>query len=312
MDGMAVAMTTRALGPGAGFGWIKRAINLGAGNPQAIFGGAALFFVALMGAAIALSMIIGLFTTALQPGGTASLALSLLVTLPLLLVAACLIVGYLRIIDAVEGGRPASAIDVFKGFTDMPTSLRAFGLLLALAVLQNALVAGIVAAFSPELGAWYMQIVQAQSSGQPPAQLPQLPSGTGTASVLIMLVMLLVYAMQSIGLAQIALGGRSFGGALADGFSGAIRNLPPLLVLAAVAIAAALAFGLVLLLVAAVIGLLAKLLGAWIAIVFAIPLYVAVVLALVVVSFGVMYHLWRDVAGDSQPPPSLPEGSVEL
>lgn len=305
-------MTTRALGPGAGFDWIKRAINLGAGNPRAIFGGAALFFVAIMGVVIVMSMVIGLFTATLQPGSTAALALSLLVTLPLLLVAACLIVGYLRTIDAVESGRPATATDVFKGFSDMQTSLRAFGLLLALAVLQNALVAGIVATFSPELGTWYAQIVQAQASGQPPTQLPQLPAGSGTVSILISLVMLLVYAVQSIGLGQVALGGRRFGGALADGFSGAIRNLLPLLVLAVVVIVAAIASGLVLLLVAAVIGLLAKLLGGWIAILLAIPLYVAIVLALVVVSFGVMYHLWRDVAGGDAAVPPLPEGSVEL
>ncbi|MCR6664005.1 MAG: hypothetical protein NVV60_12860 [Luteimonas sp.] len=305
-------MTTRALGPGAGFDWIKRAINLGAGNPRAIFGGAALFFVAIMGVVIVMSMVIGLFTATLQPGSTAALALSLLVTLPLLLVAACLIVGYLRTIDAVESGRPATATDVLKGFSDMQTSLRAFGLLLALAVLQNALVAGIVATFSPELGTWYAQIVQAQASGQPPTQLPQLPAGSGTVSILISLVMLLVYAVQSIGLGQVALGGRRFGGALADGFSGAIRNLLPLLVLAVVVIVAAIASGLVLLLVAAVIGLLAKLLGGWIAILLAIPLYVAIVLALVVVSFGVMYHLWRDVAGGGAAVPPLPEGSVEL
>lgn len=305
-------MTTRALGPGAGFQWIRRAANLGAGNPKAIFGGAALFFVAIFGAAIALTVVLGLFAAATQQGGVASMVLSLLVTLPLLLVAACLIVGFLRLIDAVESGRPASALDAFKGFADMPTSLRAFGLLLALAVVQNALVAGIVAVLSPELGEWYVKVMQAQANGVPPDQLAQLPSGTGGATVLITLVMLLVYAVQSIALGQIALRGAGFGNALSNGFSGAIRNLLPLLVLLVVVIVAAIAFGLALLLVAAVIGLLAKLLGAWIAVLLGIPLYIAVVLALIVVSFGVMYHLWRDITGADDSVPPLPVDSVEL
>jgi hypothetical protein len=306
-------MTTRALGPTAGLDWIRRAINLGAGNPRAVFGGAALFFVAIMGAAIVMSLVLGLFAATLQPGGTASLALSLAITLPLLLLAACLMVGYLRIIDAVEGGRPASAGDTFAGFADMQTSLRAFGLLLALVVVQNALLAGIVAVFSPGLAEWYVELMQAQSSGEPPTSLAMTPpEGSGLAIFLVMVLMLLVYAVQSIGLGQVALAGRSVGGALADGFSGAIRNLLPLLVLVLLAVVAAIVAGIVLLLVAMVIGLLASLLGNWIAFVLGVPLYVAIVLAMVVVSFGVMYHMWRDITGGGTAPPPLPADSVEL
>lgn len=45
------------------------------------------------------------------------------------------------------------------------------------------------------------------------------------------------------------------------------------------------------------IGLLGKLVGTWLAVVLAIPLYIGLMLALFVVVFGSMYHLWRDVCG---------------
>ena len=41
-------MGTRALGPGAGIGWLKNAVNLGRDNPKAIFGGAALMVLVLV------------------------------------------------------------------------------------------------------------------------------------------------------------------------------------------------------------------------------------------------------------------------
>lgn len=306
-------MTTRALGPGAGFNWIRRAINLGAGNPRAVFGGAALFIVAIMGAVILITLVLGLFAATLQPGGTASLVVSLLVTLPLLMVAACLMVGYLRVIDAVEGGRPASAVDTFRGFADMQTSLRALGVLVVLVVVQNALLAGIVAVFSPGLAEWYVELMQAQAAGQPPTAAAMTPpEGSGLAILLVTVLTLLIYAVQAISLAQVALAGRGIGGALTDGFSGALRNLLPVLVLVLVAIAAAIVLGIALLLVALVIGLLANLLGAWIAMVLGIPLYVAVVLAMVVVSFGVMYHMWRDVTGGNTTDTTPPADTVEL
>jgi hypothetical protein len=306
-------MTTRTVGPAAGFNWVRRAINLGAGNPMAVFGGAALFLVAIIGAAIPLSLLVGVFAANLQPGGVAALLLSLAITLPILLLAACLMVGYLRVIDAVEGGRPASALDTFRGFGDLQTALRAFLLLLALAVVQNALIAGIVMVFSPGLAAWYAELMQAQASGEPPTAMAMTPpDGSGFAILLAMLMALLVYAVQSIGLCQVILRGRGLGAALSDGATGAVRNLLALLVLAVVAIAAAIAAGIALVLVALVVGLLSNLLGSWIAVVLGVPLYIVLLVAVVVVSFGVMYHLWRDVAGGPDAAAPLPADSVEL
>ena len=49
-------------------------------------------------------------------------------------------------------------------------------------------------------------------------------------------------------------------------------------------------------------GVLMKAVGAWLGFVIAVPLYLAFVLALIVVGFGAMYHLWRDVCSGRETP----------
>src|SRR3990167_7800636 len=111
-------MTTRAVGPGAGIEWLKQAFNLGRSNPQAIFGGAALLLATVAAGAIGLSLGLVLLSTALDADPTTSLAVSLLVGLGIAMLMAAMMVGYLRLIHAVEQGRPAGAGDVFAAFTD--------------------------------------------------------------------------------------------------------------------------------------------------------------------------------------------------
>lgn len=293
-------MTTRALGPGAGWGWLKRAINLGSQKPLAIFGGAALVLVIVIVVAIALGMLMGLTATALQTGGAASMSLSMLITLPILLVMAGLLVGYLRIIDAVENGRPASAANVFAGFADWPRALRVFGFMLVMAIAQNIVLWGLVSLLAPEVGSWYLQTLQNPVAN--PTQMPALPQGFGTAFAMFWIVSLFGYAVQAIGLGQIALAQRGIGGALGDGLAGAAKNLLPLLVLMLIAIAAAILAGLAVLLLVFVVGLLAKAIGVWIGLVIGIPLYFALVIAIIVISFGVMYFMWRGICGDAVSP----------
>jgi hypothetical protein len=105
----------------------------------------------------------------------------------------------------------------------------------------------------------------------------------------------------AVGFGQVAQRDSGLGGALTDGFAGAASNLLPLLVKAAVAFAVMMAAGLVLVLVAGILGLLHPVL----AVVVFLPLYMVFVLVLYVVMFGVMYHLWRDIAGD---PPATAAG----
>ena len=88
---------------------------------------------------------------------------------------------------------------------------------------------------------------------------------------------------------------KGIGTALLEGVAGAVRNLLPLLVMAAVAFALLMAAAIALLLVGAVLALLHPVL----AVAVFLPLYMAFVLVVYVVMFGVMYHLWRDIAGNA-------------
>ena len=129
-------------------------------------------------------------------------------------------------------------------------------------------------------------------------QLPPPPDGLGGLFSLGGLFALFVAAVFAVGFGQVALRGRNLGAALVDGLAGAARNLLPLLVMAAVAFALMMAAGLMLVLVAGILGLLHPVL----AVAVFLPLYMVFVLVLYVVMFGVMYHLWRDVAGDPPAP----------
>jgi hypothetical protein len=295
-------MTTRALGPGAGIGWLKQAVNLGRNNPKAVFGGAVLLLLAVLLLAIGLTVLVGLLQAALNPGPGGSMALALVVMVPILLLLAALMVGYLRLIDAVENGRAARASDVFSAFRDTVTSVRAIGFVVLLAVVQNVLIFALIGLFAKDVGTWYLQSMQASMSGATPAPMTSLPDGFYIAFVVMLVISLFGYAVQAIGLGQIALRRSSIGSALADGISGAAKNLLPLLVLAVVVAVAGFVLLLAVGLLVMLVGVLAKIAGAWLAVVLGVPLYLAALVAIYVVMFGVMYSVWRDVSGDDAPP----------
>ena len=295
-------MTTRALGPGAGIGWLKQAVNLGRNNPKAVFGGAALLLVAVLGLAIGLSVLVGLLQAALKPGPGGSMVLALMVMVPILLLLAALMVGYLRLIDAVENGRAARASDVFGAFRDTGTSVRAIVFVVLLAVAQNLLIFALIGVFAKGVGSWYLQNMQASMAGATQAPMSSLPDGFGIAFVVVLVISLFGYAVQAIGLGQIALRRSSVGSALVDGVSGAAKNLLPLLVLAVVVVVAGIVLLLAVGLLAMLVGVLAKIAGVWLAVVLGVPLYLAALVAMYVVMFGVMYSLWRDVSGDAEAP----------
>ena len=295
-------MTIRALEPSAGMRWLKEAVNLGRNNPKAIFGGAALLLCSLLVFAIGMSLLLGAVAAVLKPGTTAAALLGFSILLPLMLLMAGLMVGYLRLLDAVENGRAARAMDVFAGFRDLATSGRAIGFVLLLTIVQNVLLIALIALVANDFGSWYLQNLKGSMAGVPAPPMAALPDGFGLAFGLIMVVNLFFYAMQAIGLGQIALRRRDVFGAFADGMSGTVKNLLPLLVFALLLFGIGLLFVLMIVLVAALVGLLAKVVGVWIMVVIGVPLYLLFVLAMVVVMFGVMYFLWRDVSGEEAAP----------
>ncbi|QNP39436.1 hypothetical protein [Lysobacter solisilvae (ex Woo and Kim 2020)] len=289
-------MTTRANGPLAGLAWLKRAFSAGRHNPRAIFGGASL----LMVAALVPGFLQAFAHALLQPGPGVAAVLAALTTLLAVVLLGPLMGGYLRVIDASEHGRPAHASDVLAPFRDARDARRMILFSLVMLLVQLGALSLLWAVFGgalQNLQEWYLRVVELLQAAKPgqPAQLPAPPAGLGGLFSLAGLCALFVGGVFAVGLGQLALRGQGVAASVFAGLSGAARNLLPLLVLAAVALALMMAAGVVLALVAGILGLLHPVL----ALVAFLPLYMLFVLSLYVVMFGVVYHLWRDVAGDA-------------
>lgn len=288
-------MTTRANRPLAGLAWLRRGFNSGRHNPRAIFGGAAL----LMVAALIPGFLQAFLHAAMKPGAGGATIISALTTVLAVILLGPLMGGYLRVIDASERGQPARASDVLAPFRNAQDAQRmiAFSFIMLLVQLGALSLLFAVSGHAwQNLQEWYQRVTELLQSAKPgqPAELPPPPTGLGGLFSLGGIFGLFVAAVFSIGLGQLALRGRGLRTALLEGLAGALRNLLPLLVMAVVAFTVLMAAGVALVLVAGLLGLLHPLL----AVVVFLPLYMLFLLALYVVMFGVMYHLWRDVAGE--------------
>lgn len=294
-------MQMRAMGPGAGWRWLVQGINLGRNNPRAIFGGAALLIVAaLVPTLVQLFVQVGLKMTG-QGTMYVLVAFSLVYSL---LVVAPLIGGLLRVIDASENGRPARAAAIFDVFKQGQGAVRMVATSFALAVVAMTVIGLIVSLFGPGVAEWYVQalaVSQGMEAGASAPSLPPLPDGFGTVAVLAIVFGLFLQGAYAIAFGQAALSERSIGGALADGFVGALKNLLPLLVLLLVFAIFAFALLLVMALVVMLLAVIGSLVHPALGVALAAPVYLAFLMVLYVVIFGVMYHLWRDVASGDAP-----------
>jgi hypothetical protein len=297
-------MTTRSRGPLAGFGWLTRGTSVGYRHPKPLFGGAAFLMLAsLLPSLITLPMQFHSLNVGIQPSPTTfvwMMAGSMLFGLLLVPLNA----GYLQVVDAAERGLPTRARDVFNPYRN-GEAWRLIGYGLAMMVVYLAMLGIVVAATRGGIVNWYMQLLTAQASHQPPPTA--LPDGFGTAMALFAVTALFMSAFYAVSLGQVALRQRSVFGAIGDGLIGALKNLLPLLVFAVSAVLAWIAVAIVFVIVALLLALIGKLVSPWLAVVLLIPLYIAMMLVMFTVMFGVTYHLWRDVCGDdimaSMPPP---------
>jgi hypothetical protein len=280
------------MGPMAGFRWLMNAINLGRNNPKAVFGAAALSML--------LMLVPSLLTVPLQMTGTQSagrMAAVIAISMLFGLLLAPLYGGLLSIIDAAERGRPARATDVFAPYRAGGGAVRMIGFALGMLVVYAAIVAIVLGVVGTGIIHWYTEVLAAQAAKS--TTMPALPAGFGTAVALFAVFWLLVMGVYAVGFGQVALAGRSPLAALKDGFVGSIKNLLPLLMLVVGLFVAWIAVALAVIVLVGIAALLAKLVGAWVLFVVAVPVYIALILALYVVMFGVMYFMWRDVCGGS-------------
>lgn len=297
-------MTTRALGPGAGWSWLKQAINIGRHNPKAIFGAVALLaVVALIPSVIQLCLQYG---AGLGPEAiltvVGAMGLVMIVLYPLL------IGGLLRVIDASENGRPTHATALFDTFKAGSGAGRLIGFGVLMTLIYIAAFVAVIAVFGQGFLAWYMELLSAgmQGSTSAPPPVTSLPEGFGTVMALGTLVGLFFFGVYAIGFGQVALGGRGIGAALADGVVGTLKNLLPILVLAVIAIVLVLVFTLIVGLIGALLALIGGLVHEVFAFVLLIPLYFAMILVLYVVMFGVVYFMWRGICGGESASTSAP------
>lgn len=294
-------MTTRSRGPLAGFGWLRNAINLGHGNPKAVFGGAALVLL--------LSLLPSAVTMPLQFGmtpGPAMLGLVIAISLLAGLLLVPVLAGMLGVIDAAENGRPAKATDVFAPYR-RGEGLRLIGYGVAMLGVYLVAAAVVIAIAGAGVWRWYLQAMTLQQNEADPAALQAmqaLPDGFGMALALATVLGLLIGGIYSISLGQVALGGRGVFASIRDGIAGSFKNVLPLLVLALCGLIAGLVLMLVFGLAVGLLMVVAKLVGDWLMFALLVPVYFGMMLMMFVVMFGVIYHLWRDVCdgGDRATP----------
>lgn len=294
-----MTMQMRTMGPAAGWRWMMQGINLGRHNPRAIFGAAALLIaVAMIPSALQLVVQYGLKMT--SPSVMYALVgFSLLYSV---LVMAPMLGGFLRVIDAGENGRETHATAIFDVFKSGQGAGRMIALAVLLFLIASVVFGLIVGVFGPGIVGWYAEVMAISQSGAmagtgPKPAMPAPPDGFGTVVVLGVLFGLFVQGAYAISFGQVSLTQRSVGGALADGFIGALKNLLPLLVLLLIWIAFAFALLLVMTLLVMLLTLIGGVVHPALGVALAAPVYVAFILIIYVVVIGVMYHLWRDVAG---------------
>ncbi len=289
-------MSTRAMGPGAGWRWLKQAINLGRHNPKAIFGAVALLAL--------VALVPSLVQVLLQQGAGVAQETALMVvgamTLAMIVVYPLLIGGLLRVIHASETGQPTRARALFDTFRAGHDAARLIGFGVLLTAIYIAVFVAVILSFGQESLSWYMQLLSTGMQADAPSQLPalpELPAGLGTVMALGLLAGLFFGSVYAIGFGQVALGGRGVGAALADGVAGTLKNVLPIVLLAAIAIVLLFALLLVVGLLGGLLALIGGLVHESMALLLLLPLYLGMLLVMYVVMFGVMYYMWRDVCG---------------
>lgn len=296
-------MTTRAVGPGRGWGWLQQAINLGRNNPKAIFGASALMaVVSLIPSVLQISL-----QSAFKESPSALMAIMAVTTVLSMVVTALLVGGLLRVIHAAENGQPTHATAIFDTFRDRHLRGRLIGFGVLMMVIYLGVFIAVISLFGQEFMRWYWELItsaqalQAAGGTSTAPTLAQMPEGLGRVMAIGSLFALFMGGVYAVGFGQVALADRKVGEAFVDGLRGTIKNVLPIVVLAVLSLLAMLLLvigvGLVVAIVTLVVGMLSKAL----AVVLLVPIYFGMILLMYVVIFGVMYFMWRDICSDAPP-----------
>ena len=286
-------MATRMTSPLAGIRWLRDGINLGARNPRTLVFAAALVLVC--------GIVPSLFVTALQflfPNNQAmffvAMGLSVLIGLALSPVFA----GFLQVIHAIETGQPTRALRDLRAVSHGRLETRHRIFVADVGGVRDRLRArgvGRGPGRPPDLcgpaGGLCVRRA-ADADGNDAAGVPARERRRRSCAAL------LIGGIWTIGYGQIAIPRRGVVASLIDGIIGTLKNIPALIVLLLAAFLLSIVLVIVFLIVATVLGLIAKFVGGWLAIVLLVPLYVALALGAYIVMFGLAYAMWRDICAE--------------
>jgi len=304
------------MGPGKGWQWLTRAVNLGSRNAKALFGAAALLLVIAMVPTLLQALFLRGST---QPNMSMVGGWTVFALLYALLVVPPAMAGLLKVIHATETGVPTQATAIFDGYRDRPG--RVIGLMIVTVVLGIVILSLILALFvalfgGSELFSNLGELMTAAQSAKPgTAQVvPELPSGFGTLLLVLLLVLVGVIfnGVYALSLGQVVLAERSIGEALRDGISGTLKNLLPLLILMVIALVVGSLAAVVVVLLLGMLNLVGGFIHPTVGMILAAPLYLVTMLAVYVISFGVMYFMWRDICADGDSAPVRRDDQLEV
>lgn len=298
-------MDIRRLPASQGLAWFRQAIDLGAKNPRAVFGAAALAIVALYAAALVMALLTGLLVAGNRAAGQAPdlglvMAVAVPLTLALMFLVPVLLGGLMHVIREAEAGRPVRARDVFAPLHSGPGRRLAW-----LGVVQVALaVAGgvlMVAVAGSDYWRDYLQAMQAAMQGATP--VPPEPRHAGLLFLVQLVFNYFSYAMMLFAIPLMLFSGRRLGEALRDALRASVANVGANLLAGVLFVGALLVAALVAALLASLLAVLGGVLHPVIGgLLLALTMlgFAAVTLVLVV---GAAYLAWRDTFGDGTVPP---------
>jgi hypothetical protein len=302
-------MTVKSVDMGAPFGWFLKALDVGGKNPKALFGG---FLILLLVGVLPSLVQLGI-EHGLKPSLDVLLMVYGVIMLASLLLMPPITGSALRLMQACETGRPASALDVLDGYRDGGFAVR---MILTSLLLLACYVAVFALLWLLMPGKEFMIELFARSAATPPGGQPDM-SGMPPFPPSFLLWLLGAFALLMVlshvyllAFAQAALGGQGPVAATAQGFKAVLRNLLPFIGFTLVAMIVGMV---VLFIVALVLGLVLALLAAAspvLAIVIGAPVYVVLMLGLYVVMFGFYYRAWRDIFGEAPEPPPVADAIV--
>ena len=289
-------MLIRSLPISRAWTWFLQAVNLGMRNPRAVFGAALLMVTTLY-----LLVMAGGVLGSLLGGGTSTpaLALMLLTVVAVFLLVPVLVGGLMHVIHQSESGQPALPRDLFAPFRQGRAGrLATFGSLQIIAMLLGGMVTTQLA--GDDYMTAYSEAVNAILQQKTPAPLPA-PAHPGLLLVWQVAFNYFTTTIMLLGIALVALSGKSFGQAVGGGARAALRNIAPNMTAAVLFFIAVMVAGLMLSVVGSVVLLVLGKIFMPLALIVGLLLTFAFITAVLVIVCGGGYLIWRDTFAEGSP-----------